>query len=291
MVFIDRGVYLYPITCNASAMPRDNLMHAPDIGIRIDRAHGGGGPPTKWSGFSPDEMDAVVLFQTSGFVREAEGMASYLDLVTGYVNIAGTEERFADPLGRNWVYTAIIFEPGSFADRFSGPSRHDWTLRVSAQADLRHRKLLRALLRGTDRLEVEERLYRLFDTLTSSRPARKAFTGTSTATRVVHRRLALAVQEALNAGYLTTNLEDLARMVGASPKHLSKVFHAVTGRTITDYRNDLRVRAVLNDLTAGGDCLADLAARYGFADHAHLTRTVRKHVGEAPSTLREALSG
>ncbi|MEU1880670.1 helix-turn-helix transcriptional regulator [Streptosporangium sp. NPDC020072] len=272
-------------------MSRDNLMHAPDIGIRIERARGDGGPPTEWSGFSPDETDAVVLFQASGFVRDAEGMASYLDPVTGYVNVAGTEERFAEPLGRDWVYTAILFEPGSFADRFSGPLRHDWTLHVSAQADLRHRKLLRALLRGTDRLEAEERLYLLFDALTPSRPAWKASAGTSMATRVVHRRLALAVQEALNAGYLTTNLEDLARMVGASPKHLSKIFHTVTGRTITGYRNDLRVRAVLNDLTAGGDCLADLAARYGFADHAHLTRTVRKHLGEAPSVLREALSG
>ncbi|MEV5570101.1 helix-turn-helix domain-containing protein [Spirillospora sp. NPDC052269] len=73
--------------------------------------------------------------------------------------------------------------------------------------------------------------------------------------------------------------------------HLSRVFRRVTGRTITAYRNDLRVRAVLEDLAQGrGTPLAELAAEYGFADHAHLTRTIRRHLGDCPSSLREKLN-
>ncbi|MEV5572292.1 helix-turn-helix domain-containing protein [Spirillospora sp. NPDC052269] len=60
---------------------------------------------------------------------------------------------------------------------------------------------------------------------------------------------------------------------------------------MTAYRNDLRVRAVLEDLARGrGGQLAELAAEYGFTDHAHLTRTFRHHLGECPSTLRERLN-
>ncbi|MFI7111576.1 helix-turn-helix domain-containing protein [Nonomuraea sp. NPDC050227] len=113
--------------------------------------------------------------------------------------------------------------------------------------------------------------------------------GAPPTTRVIHRRMALAVQEALSCGHLNDGAEDLARLVGASPKHVGRIFRHVTGRTISEYRNELRVRAVLEHLADGGAQLAELATMYGFADHAHLTRTVRKHLAETPSALRARL--
>jgi AraC-like DNA-binding protein len=39
---------------------------------------------------------------------------------------------------------------------------------------------------------------------------------------------------------------------------------------------------------AGG--LADLATEHGFADHSHLDRVVRRHLGQRPSALRALLA-
>jgi transcriptional regulator GlxA family with amidase domain len=47
---------------------------------------------------------------------------------------------------------------------------------------------------------------------------------------------------------------------------------------------------VLGDLAAGEADMAQLASRYGFADHAHLTRTVRRYAARPPSALRPELS-
>jgi hypothetical protein len=42
----------------------------------------------------------------------------------------------------------------------------------------------------------------------------------------------------------------------------------------------------LDQLGRGESSLADVAASLGFADQAHLTRTVRDHVGHTPASLR-----
>ncbi|MFF0868976.1 helix-turn-helix domain-containing protein [Nonomuraea sp. NPDC003560] len=129
------------------------------------------------------------------------------------------------------------------------------------------RELLSACRKGADPLEVGERVRSLLAALPprTERPG----PGAPPPTRVIHRRMALAVQEAL--------------------KHVGRIFRYVTGRTISEYRNELRVRAVLEHLADGGAQLAEPATMYGFADHAHLTRTVRKHLAETPSALRARL--
>jgi len=38
-----------------------------------------------------------------------------------------------------------------------------------------------------------------------------------------------------------------------------------------------------------GSTLADIAVALGFADQAHLSRTVREHVGYTPAALRRVL--
>ena len=90
----------------------------------------------------------------------------------------------------------------------------------------------------------------------------------------------------------STSVVDLARRVGCSPHHLSRVFRRLTGRTISQYRTELRVTHALDRL-GGQDpdagTLARIAAETGFADHAHLTRTIRRMIGTTPRTLRAAL--
>jgi AraC-like DNA-binding protein len=98
-----------------------------------------------------------------------------------------------------------------------------------------------------------------------------------------------ATEALLNDGF-RLGLAELAHLVGASPSHLSRVFHQTTGTSLRVYRNQLRVRSVLAKLQDGARSLADLAAEHGFADHSHLDRVVRRHLGRPPSALRALLA-
>ncbi|HJP73900.1 MAG TPA: helix-turn-helix domain-containing protein [Pseudonocardiaceae bacterium] len=61
------------------------------------------------------------------------------------------------------------------------------------------------------------------------------------------------------------------------------------GVSLSRYRNRVRVGRVMDRLEQGESHLADLASELGFADHAHLSRTVRQHLGETPTALRRLL--
>jgi AraC-like DNA-binding protein len=67
------------------------------------------------------------------------------------------------------------------------------------------------------------------------------------------------------------------------------MFKQRTGTSVSRYRNLIRVREALARLSDGHDDLALLAAELGFADHAHLTRTVGTLTGSTPSALRRAM--
>ena len=81
----------------------------------------------------------------------------------------------------------------------------------------------------------------------------------------------------------------LARRLAVSPHHLSRVFVAETGETISRYRNRVRTRLAMERIADGEASLARIAAELSFADHAHLTRVVRREVGRTPSDLRDLL--
>ena len=83
-------------------------------------------------------------------------------------------------------------------------------------------------------------------------------------------------------------LEDVARLVHASPFHLARLFRARTGSALHEYRTQLRLRAAIDRLD-GGDTLAAVAADCGFASHAHLTDAFRRAFGTTPSAIRTSL--
>jgi AraC-like DNA-binding protein len=107
------------------------------------------------------------------------------------------------------------------------------------------------------------------------------------AARVSHRRLAEGVREALIADP-GLGVTELARIVGYSPFHLSRVFRRETETTISEYRLRLRVREALARITAGEENLARLATDLGFSDHSHLTRALVRELGETPTVIRRA---
>jgi AraC-like DNA-binding protein len=263
---------------------RRRLAAVPGIIIDDVRADGG---PSRWTPLGVDVGYAVILVRRGGFLRQSEGEEAFIDACGGFLSREGAEERFAYPLGGVDLCTVIGFTTDAYHEYVEPAARDSWQLTTDVAFDVRHRRLLTACERGIDRFEAAEGIHLLLERLPI--PIEFAVESRSS-TRIAHRRLAAGVQEALSNGYLTSDLAELARLVGSSPHHLSRVFRRVTGRTISAYRNEMRVRSVLGDLAAGAADIAQLASRYGFADHAHLTRTVRRYTAKPPSALRLELS-
>ncbi|MEN1705451.1 MAG: AraC family transcriptional regulator [Planctomycetota bacterium] len=87
------------------------------------------------------------------------------------------------------------------------------------------------------------------------------------------------------------SLDDVARHVGLSPYHLSRIFREHTGVPVHRYLTRLRLRDALERLANGAEDLTDLALDLGYASHSHFTDTFRREFGMPPSAVRAALRG
>ncbi|MGW5611103.1 helix-turn-helix domain-containing protein [Streptomyces sp. NPDC003753] len=105
------------------------------------------------------------------------------------------------------------------------------------------------------------------------------------------RPLIAAAREAIiEAHPASDTLFSLAKLLGVSPYSLSRAFPRELGVTVTQYRQRVRIGKALDRLEAGEHSLSTLAADLGYADQAHLTRTMRQHLGHTPTALRRLLS-
>ena len=84
-------------------------------------------------------------------------------------------------------------------------------------------------------------------------------------------------------------LDQLARTAGMSPSHLSRIFKAQTGVSITRFRNQRRLER-FRVLYGHGHRTTALAAALeaGFGSYAQFYRVVRTETGQSPSGLRAA---
>ncbi len=98
----------------------------------------------------------------------------------------------------------------------------------------------------------------------------------------VHR-----VQDAI-AGDLAASwtLSKLAKLAGASNRHLSRLFHEHVGMSITDYSNRLRVALAQELLSQTRLDMERVAEQAGFASTRQLRRAWRKLYGTAPRQAR-----
>ena len=72
-----------------------------------------------------------------------------------------------------------------------------------------------------------------------------------------------------------------------SPFHLTRVFRELTGRTLTAYLHDLRLRAAVDRL--GEESLSRIAADLGYCTPSHFTDRFRTAFGVPPSQLRNLM--
>jgi AraC-like DNA-binding protein len=231
---------------------------------------------------SYEPIHRLVLPRSGAYLLQVNGQEIFVDSSAAILVRPGDELRVAHPLGCGDTFTAVELDP-ELSDRWPRPACR---FPLDDATDLHHRVLVATCRRGFDALAVAERLHAVLDRLT---PYASGHGPERASTAVAHRRLVADAREVLADGRYTYGLTEIAAQVNCSPHHLSRIFRTVTGETLTDHRNRMRVRAVLGDLQDGADCLRTLAARYGFADQAHLTRVVRRHLGRPPSTVRRML--
>jgi AraC-like DNA-binding protein len=229
----------------------------------------------------------MVFVRRGSFLRRVDGVESLLDATVVYCERPRTEEQFAHPAGHDDQCLVLDLPPGLLAEFGRSPTElPERPVYTSAATDLGHRGLARAAAAGCDGFEVLERSVRLMEAVLDGTDGASSLG--RPATETARRRLVARARESLLADP-SLGLVRLARRVGSSPHHLSRVFHAESGQTLSAYRNRLRVTIALDRLEDGERDLAALAADLGFADHAHLTRVTRAQLGAPPSHLRHLL--
>lgn len=229
-----------------------------------------------WSEPEARDDHRLVLVRRGRFRRQSGGGAADLDRTVGYLGAPGEEERFAHPAGGD-ICTAVTLA----SELWERPVRAG-TVYVDARIELAHRRLLATAGTGDLDYALAEELLRLV-ALAAGQPSPRP--------RQADRALVAAARAAILDGAPEADgLPALAALLNVSPYRLSRAFSRHMGLSLTRYRNRVRVGRALDRLTDGETGLADLAADLGFADQAHLTRTVRAHLGHTPAALRRLLA-
>lgn len=241
-----------------------------------------------WSGTEVAETYVVVFVRDGSFRRRVAGREAVVDPTRAYFVRPGDEESFGHAGETEDSCTAVELTERFLAGMWGGePGLPGHEVPTTTALDLAHRRLL-AATSAADASEVTERVAQVVSSLLGQvHPARVGAGGPATVAS--RARLVADTREALAADPSLSLLE-LAGLVAVSPHHLSRIFKTHAGETVTRYRNRLRCRLALERLAAGHADLSGLASELGFADHAHLSRTIRRELGAPPSQLRRELA-
>lgn len=230
-----------------------------------------------WSEPEPRSGYGLVLVCRGRFRRRVAGTVADVDSTIGYVSVPGDDEAFAHPAGGD-LCTSFSLSPHLW--RSMAHERPTRSLYVDARLDVAHRRLLAAAAKG----DVEYALTEQLLTLVGAAVRRPEPLRTEK-TLVAQARAAIQAEHPAAGDLLS-----LAELLGVSPYRLSRACSRELGISLTYYRNRVRVGRALDRIERGEPDLAGLAADLGFADQAHLTRTVRAHCGHTPAALRRLLT-
>jgi AraC family transcriptional regulator len=132
-----------------------------------------------------------------------------------------------------------------------------------------------------DELWVEETLYEILSLLAPAREPRR----TRATTR--HDGVVRNVRELLSSRPdQPWTVSSIAKVVGASPFHVCRVFRRRTGYTLHGYLTEQRLRRALTLLGKGQSDLRAMATSLGFSSHSHFTAHFRAAFGATPSRFR-----
>ena len=242
-----------------------------------------------WSEVETSDRYHVVFVRRGRFRRRAGGCVAELDPTMAYLAVPGDEEHFAHPDGGD-VCTSIALAPALWR-RLAGDGTDlaRSTVYVDPRLDLAHRRVLAASRAGDVDDAVTEDLVGLLGALVDGVVAGPTPTGTRRPDRDAD--LVTSARRAIVDGHpAATGLLPLSGHLGVSPYRLSRAFRRESGVSLTRYRNQVRVGRALQRIEEGESSLAALAVDLGFADQAHLSRTMREHLGHTPAAVRRLFS-
>ena len=240
-----------------------------------------------WSPAEEAEHYALVFVRHGCFRRRTDDSELLADVASVYFERPGESYVVAHPHDGGDACTEFVLDEALVAALGGGEARLPRRATFTAPSvDLDHRLLMADAVRGND-VELGERAVSLVAAVLAPR-SRGRDRARRRSAAAMRRRVVDLAREVVTASP-GIGLVELADAVAVSPHHLSRIFRSETGETISRYRNRVRVRLALERLGEGEERLTRLAADLGFADHAHLTRSIRAEVGATPSALRELL--
>jgi AraC-like DNA-binding protein len=264
------------------AVTRHAILTGDDLCVADVRC---GDPPVGWTPVRAAEVFGLVLVRDGVVRARVDGVEQTMDPASVYVERLGSEQQFAHPRGAD-RYTELVPSEPLLASLLGGdPTVPEGLVFTTPAMALRHRLVCAV---STDAFGVAEPAVALVAAALAQLDARRVASG-APATAAARRRLADGAREALTADP-RLGLLALAAELGCSPHHLSRVFRAATGATLSRYRNRLRAARALERLAGGERDLGGLAAELGFADQAHMTHVVRAESGLPPGRLRALLA-
>jgi AraC-like DNA-binding protein len=239
--------------------------------------------------WSPPEVrptHGIMLVRQGRFRLAADGRVTDLDPAVAYLAAAGVEIQFAHPAGGDRCTWITL--PAQGWQRLMGDQPAGTAIYVDAEVELIHRRVRAAADAGDVDYALTEQLIRLLSRAMPD-PVRRA-ERRSAAVCAADAALVTAAREAIATDHISAGrLISLAAYLGASPSRLSRAFTRQLGVSLTGYRIRVRVGRALSQLADGHTALGSLAVDLGFADQAHLCRTIRAQVGHTPTAVRKLL--
>ena len=219
-----------------------------------------------------------VLADANHVILYDPGQTYHRELVSPDGDLA-TYLVLSEPLVRS-----LLAAPGNQAPQFG---RAELTLAPAPL--LRLQLLVRAITAGSvDVLEAEEVALEILAGIVDGVRDEGSVDHAGAArlrTRAEHRRVVLDARRLLAERHAEPlSIAQIGHAVGASPYHLARLFRAATGQSLHEYREQIRLRRALEQLTSPGrrPGVAFLAAEVGFGSHAHFDVRFRRTFGRAP---------
>lgn len=82
------------------------------------------------------------------------------------------------------------------------------------------------------------------------------------------------------------NIDDIAKIAYSSRYHFQRIFHALTGFTVTRYIRNRRLTLAAEELTMSHNRITDIALKYGYESPEAFAKAFKRMHGMSPSALK-----
>ncbi|MBL8297531.1 MAG: helix-turn-helix domain-containing protein [Rhodanobacteraceae bacterium] len=240
------------------------------------------GRATAWQ--EEHERQALIELPLTGMdLRRIRGREAVVDVGTAVLHGADESFALASPTAQPRRTTSIALHEELLSE--VAPDFVSGTVRTSARTALLQQRLRH---QATNSLARDELGLMLVESVMSDARAQSGALASAPAHSPAWRRLADDLSQCMAAEFKhALDLESLARRCGASPFHASRVYRRVTGASIHQQLNRLRLREALFRIPDMRGRLTELALELGFSSHSHFSSAFKSEFGRVPSIPAE----